>query len=475
MSKKWLLTVLVAVLLLLSGLLVYRRQQPEPVETETLPEVITLNQCAEEDLAKIVLSSTGGTVVLKQVEESWQVEPAQPVPVVHYQLLNIVDSFKDFIAEQVLFETVEDLAEFGLAAPQATATLFFQDGTEKKFYLGDAVPTGNGYYLMMDGDPRLFVVAYRYGKNFTVTATDLRDRNLPEIKTENLTLFRLKRAGGPTIEIKLPGPEGRPDGVPLGNWVMTKPYARIYTVNWEKFKPVLTRILSLRIDEFVHDQPADLKPYGLDQPRAEVQVEDGENSLHLLFGATVDGKTYFKYAGQPMVFAAERLNAGFLTVKPLDLIFRYAFIENIEKVDRIVVQGSGQSYELRITREKVATRTELEEATTDEGQGDGEEPEWVETFFVNGRKVTADAFRLFYQTLIGLSGEGEVQHQPAGEAEIRTSFYLNTGGRQPIVVSYVPYNQDFYAIVRDGIAEFVISRDQVTRMLKELAVLAQEN
>jgi len=477
MSKKRVLTTLVVVLLLLSGLLVYRRHRPEPAgpsdsEDKPAPE-LTLNQSEEGELVKIVLSSAGEKLVLKYGEDGWQVEPAPLVSVDTYKLSSIVESFRSFQADRILLDTVEDLAEFGLATPRATAVLSFRDGTEKTFYLGDETPTGNGYYLMKEGDPRLYVVAYRYGGQFTATPTDLRERSLPEINTENLTLFLLKRSGAPAIEIKPVGPEGSPDGVTLGRWVMTKPYRRAYTVNDEKFSALLSKITSLRIDEFVHDRPADLGPYGLESPRAEVRIADGGNSLHLLFGATVDGKTYFKYADQPMVFAVNNVDRGFLTVKPDELIFRYACMVDIKKVDRIVVEGAGQTYDLRITREEAPAGEE--EGAAGAGGEETAGPELVETFFVNGREVPEDAFRTFYQTLIGLSGEGEVQHQPAGTAEVRTSFYLNEGEEQPVIVSYVPYNQDFYAIVRDGLAEFAISRDQVARMLKELAALAQEN
>ena len=262
-------------------------------------------------------------------------------------------------------------------------------GRKRTFYLGAPIPTGGGYYLMMEGDPRICTVLAGYGEYFQSTAADLRERELPGIVGEELTYFKLVRTGQPTIEI-----QKRDEtmlGLPIGKWVMTKPYQTVMGMRWEEFQTVLSAVGALRIDEFVDDHPSDLSRYGLAKPAAELVMKDEKNTLHLFFGATVDGKTYFQEAGAPAVMAMQADKLDFLAVKPFDLIFRFAYIVDINLVDRIMIENRGTVYDL--TLEKIPV--------------EGEEEKTIPVFRMNGRKCAEESFRQFYQTLVGMQLEGE--------------------------------------------------------------------
>ncbi|NLW55089.1 MAG: DUF4340 domain-containing protein, partial [Firmicutes bacterium] len=335
MSKSWRLLSLLIVLCLLSGALWLLRTKPEP-ETVASTERFVLSEVPSTEMEKIVLTSKKGTLVLKKEDQVWRIEPEQPFAVDQFQLSLIVSNLRRINAERVVDETGERRAEFGLENPQATAEVFLTGGRKLTFYLGAPIPTGGGYYLMMEGDPRICTVLASYGEYFLSTATDLRERELPGIVGEELTYFKLVRTGQPTIEIQ------RRDesmlGLPFGNWAMTKPYQTVMGLRWEEFQTVLSAVGALRIDEFIEDKPSDLSRYGLAQPTAELEIRDQNNTLHLFFGATVDGKTYFRQAGAPAVMAVQADKLDFLTVKPFELIFRFAYIVDINQVDRIVIE-----------------------------------------------------------------------------------------------------------------------------------------
>lgn len=452
MSKSWRLLSLLLILCLLSGALLLLRKKPAE-ETAPPVERYVLSDVTSAEMEKIVITSQKGTLVLKQENGTWRIDPEQPFAVDQFRLGLIVSNLRRVNIDRVVDETGDRRAEFGLENPQAKAEVFLTGGRKLTFYLGARIPTGGGYYLMMEGDPRICTVLSSYGEYFLSTAADLRDKELPGIVGEELTYFKLARAGKPAIEI-----QRRNDamvGLPFGHWAVTKPYELPMGVKWEEFQAILDAVGALRIDEFIDDNPTDLGRYGLAKPTAELEMRDEKNTLHLFFGTTVDGKTYFKQAGSPAVMAMQAEKLDFLTVKPFDLIFRFAYIVDIKKVDRIVIEGHGKAYDLTLEQIPV----------------EGDEETTNQIFWVNGQKIADEPFRQFYQVLIGMQVEGENDRVLAEKPEVRTVFYLNTGDEREVVVSYVPYNDDFYAVFRNGRSEFVIHREQVENMLKKLAAL----
>ncbi len=452
MRKSWRLLSLFLILCVLSGALLLLRKKPAE-ETATRTEQFVLSEVTSAEMEKIVITSQKGTLVLKQENEAWRIEPEQPFAVDQFRLGLIASNFRRVNIDRVVDETGARRAEFGLDNPQAKAEVFLTGGRKLTFYLGARIPTGGGYYLMMEGDPRICTVVDSYGEYFLSTAADLRDKELPGIVGEEMTYFKLVRTGKPTIEVQKR--DEAMIGLPFGHWAVTKPYQFPMGVRWEEFQTILNAIGALRIDEFIDDNPKDLSRYGLAKPTAELEMRDEKNTLHLFFGATVDGKTYFKQAGTPAVMAMQAEKLDFLKVKPFDLIFRFAYIVDIKKVDRIVIEGHGKTYDVTIEQIPV----------------EGEEETTNQVFRVNGQKIDDEPFRQFYQVLIGMQVEGENDKTLAEKPEVRTVFYLNSGDERKVVVSYVPYNDDFYAVFRNGRSEFVIHREQVENMLDKLAAL----
>src|SRR5699024_2505294 len=103
--------------------------------------------------------------------------------------------------------------------------------------------------------------------------------------------------------------------------------------------------------------------------------------------------------------------------------------------------------------------------TTKKAEKEGEEDEVIETYKVDGKEVEEKPFKTYYQSLIGLMVDAENDNESDQDPEVMTTFFLNKGKDREIHVDYVPYDNDFYVVERGGRAEFVISKQQVKKML----------
>jgi hypothetical protein len=392
----------------------------------------------------------------------WEVENYEhPIELKQSAVNDIAYTFASLYAERVIEEeTPDDLESYGLKDPVVTAEATLKDGTKKVLYLGNKTATGT-YYLMAQDDPRVFEVWMNHGEHLMYTLADVRDMSLPEINIQEFTYFKMIHEGTRPIEIKVNDDQSEDEAqYGLGLWQMVQPYNEPMGVDSEGFQKILESIPNISINEFVEDAPEDLGKYGLDEPASELVVKDNENTLHLYFGSDADeDKVYCKTADSDTVYTVNKAILEFMDTDPFSLVEKFAFIVNIDNVDKIVVEGGGKTHTLTLSR------------TTKEAQEEGEEDEVVTTYNVDGQDVEEDPFKKYYQSLIGILVDAENDKEIEEEPEVKTTFYLNKGGNREIHVNYVPYNDEFYAVFRSGKAEFVVHRGQVEKMLEDLEAL----
>ena len=293
------------------------------------------------------------------------------------------------------------------------------------------------------------------------TLSDVRDKSLPEVDTMELTYFLIDKKDGKPIEIKINDEQSQEEAeFGLGLWRMTQPYNEPMGVDGTAFEELLNGMKVFTIEEFIEDGAQDLSKYGLDDPSLEFVMKDEENTLHLIFGDEYDeDKIYFKTPDSDSVYGMKKSNIDFVDVKPFKLVEKFAYIVNIEYVDKIEIEGLGKSYTLTLTRE------------TKEAEDEDEEDEVITTYKANGEEVEEKAFKKAYQSIIGILVDAEYSKDLEENPEVKTTFYLNKGSNREVHINYVPYDKDFYAVFRSGKAEFIVNRDAVHKMLDDLEAL----
>lgn len=436
----------------------YLANRPQEAEEIPVDTTIALADFGSDDLEQMILESEKGRLVLEKEEGEWKAVQDRSLELDQYKADNIANSFYNLRADKVVDEDPEDLASYGLENPAVTATAVLKDGSRRVFYLGDRIPVGSGYYLKVQAEPEIYIIGTWHGRNFSSLLSDLRSRDLPVISPEKAVYLHRVWENRPVVEIKKEKSTAEEKDFSLGEWRMVQPYRRTWGVRADKLQELLSGLASLQIDEFIVDHPGDLGNYGLDQPRGEVLVRDEENTLHLYFGDDYDGQyVYFQVAGSNKVYGVDRRKLSFMETSPFDLVEKFAYIVFIDYVDRIEIKAPGKSYELTMTRVS----------------GEEEDVEETVIYRLNGTEVEEAAFRRLYQQIISLTVEAENDKQLPEEPEVTVTFMLNTGGERKVVINYVPYNRDFYAVFRGGTGDFLISRQQVDEMLNAVEELAR--
>ncbi len=343
-----------------------------------------------------------------------------------------------------------------------------KNGSTIELYLGNQTPAGNTYYLQKKGDPTVYAVWMNHGEHFQWVVNDLRDKKLPAIDPQKIKTLLIARRGEPTIDILSKDEQDDSEVVfSMGLYRMIKPYSRPYATDTQAMSDWLQKLPSFSIDQFVEDNVKDWARYGLASPSAELLLQDDKNTLHLYFGdKTKDGKeVYFRVAGQNNAYAMSSDRLDFLDIKPFKLVDKFAFIVNIDNVDKVRVQGPGVDMALSMTRQ-------TKKVKNDEGK---EVDEVQTTYFAQGKEVKEDPFKKVYQSLIGLFIEGENKAPKHRLADVTMTYTLNKGNQRVHTIEYTPYDVDFYEVYVDGKTEFLMSRRQIGNMLADCDKFLKEN
>lgn len=429
-------------------------------------------------------------VVLERKGETWT-SPAEAsgVQLDQEEIKSILWSLCNMRYERVADENPKDLAPFGLSEPRARVVITLDDGSKVELLGGDKTPTGNGYYGMKGGEPKVYILPSYPGERLYVSLTDFRNRKLPTFNPEEVERLTLIH-GNTRISIE-PKPGSGIQESSFTTHILTSPYKLPRGVDTQAFNKLITALGKLQIKDFVSDKPASLTPYGLDKPEYEIAVKakvkekvtekEGDKevekeiqkdvSLHLLIGKEAaktgpeweKNRVFAKLKDSPTVFLLEDIRSD-ISVKPFDLIDKFAFIINIDKVDKLQIDYLGARHTGEIKREKV---------TVTEKDKDGKETkkeETKETFLFDGKEVKAEKFKDLYQNCIGLTIEAELPPggKATGRAEVTLEYYLNDPAGKMQRIQYLPFNRDFYALSREGVVEFLVSKRQLEKIGESL-------
>jgi len=465
-----------AVLAALAGAYAYLRLKPAPAAADTGEAAKKeLSKLDAEKLVKMELSERPeGTLTLVKRDGAWTLDPPLAVKLDTSTVDDLVYSFTALFAERTIEERPSDLAQYGLQPPRAVARAWLADGSTTKLLLGDSTPTGNTYYLQVEGDPAVYSVWMNHGQHFHWKVADLRSKALlATINTEEIAYYKARLRSGQTIEVVEKTPdETKQYQLGFGKYLMIKPYPTRRGVDAEKFDPVLRGPASIDIVEFVDDAPANLAAYGLDKPWGEILLRDKASTLHLLFGADRGtDRVCFKVAGERAVYATDRYKLDFLNTKAFDLVDKFVFIPNIDDVDRLDISARGATHVFTLAR----TTKPAAEASDQGASEDGAEPEVVTTYTGDGKELNEDWFKKFYQSVIGLIVDGEAPRAVANVPVVSIRFRLNKGDKRDVTVNLAPYDKIFYAPFVDGIGGFAITKVQVETMLEKMDALLAGN
>ena len=177
------LLIAAAVLAALSGVL-YWSNHRKTAEDNTVkaspdasPKILALNQA---DITRIAIRHKDQPQLdlARNASGAWQITAPKVLATDQDSVSSLLSTLSSLNSERLIEDKANDLVPYGLRNPSLALEVTLKDNKTQKVLVGDETPSGNAYYAMLAGDPRLFTVASYNKTSLDKSANDLRDKRL---------------------------------------------------------------------------------------------------------------------------------------------------------------------------------------------------------------------------------------------------------------------------------------------------------
>lgn len=460
------------------------QQESSNVETEEDSLVITTMDTSQISTIHFEMPDNEMTLILNE-EGTWLNYLDENFPLNQTYAGNMSSAFASISATRTIREENLELSEFGLKEPAAVISATLKDGTATLIKIGSKVPVTGGYYATLNDDGKVYVISESFYNAFNYNLMEMTVvETIPSITAENIMSLSIKNQDKPSFEVVYE--EDSPaDLSGFSNYIINKPYPTPVPADTDAITTLFANYTAMSFTSCVEYNATDLSIYGLDNPSSSIHItyyeeltqdadtDDREGSdeseekaqsvtkvnheLTLYLGGTDEnGDYYAKVSNSKAVHTISASTVATLTeIDPYENSYQYINLINLDGVNSVTLLVDGNTYELRIDR---ATKTV-----------EGEETE-VSTYYLNDKEMEEEAFKGLYQVIIGTVTDRLIPEEKGASSTtpyMRVTYEL-VNEEEPLVISYLPYDQNYYVVNTNGVEYFLADMRKVDEIYDSL-------
>jgi hypothetical protein len=154
------------------------------------PKILTLNTADITGLA--IEHKDQPTVDLsRNTSGNWQITAPQALAADQDSVSSLLSTLSSLDSDRLIDDKISDPASYGLATPPLQVAVTLKGDKTKKLLIGDQTPSGNAWYAMLAGDPRLFTIAGYSKTGLDKSTSDLRDKRLITVDFDKVSQIEL--------------------------------------------------------------------------------------------------------------------------------------------------------------------------------------------------------------------------------------------------------------------------------------------
>jgi hypothetical protein len=244
----------------------------------------------QNEFSAVKVVNEGGTFELEKKDADWVIKSPIQGPTDGSQVSSLLSDFTGAKAAEIVSETTEDPAKYGLDKPKLSLTTRFQAGGERTINVGSKVD--ENYYAKVSDRPQLLKVDKAFYDKLNTKLATLRSKQILKFDRDNLTKLYVKN---PNVTLSADKKDDK--------WTVTEP-ADKKDKEASTFK-IFSSLESQATE--VLDKPTAAISAKLAKPAVEVRLTDKSGKTTVVKISAADGDdVYIKVEGQPEVYKASK-------------------------------------------------------------------------------------------------------------------------------------------------------------------------
>ncbi len=299
-TKNTLIMAVVAGILMAAVYFLEIRGGEERAETERVADRLLRFETA--DVTGLNLETADSNISLQRVDDAWRITAPYDLAANDSAVDSIINRLQRADHDRMIDEAPDDLARFGLAAPEVEVTVELNDGSSHSLALGNGTPVGFNVFVRPSGGDTVYTTAAGLKDAVNKTLFDLRNRSILTFDEPDVARLDLKTAD---LDASIERQPALGDGIT--RWELTEPIEA--RADADTIADYLRRLRNDRALAYPSEDPGDedLATYGLDDPRLTVRIwTDDDSAITLEIGDESEepGGYYARRLGNAAVFVA---------------------------------------------------------------------------------------------------------------------------------------------------------------------------
>ncbi|MCP4725961.1 MAG: DUF4340 domain-containing protein, partial [bacterium] len=272
-------------------------------EEEKIKDLIYLFEFNDVEKVDVIRGDSSFSCV--RIEDNWQLTSPVNYKAHNTAVGSIINLFKNAKNENMVSETGEDLDGYGLGDRAPRMKLTFNDGSVKTLIVGENNPTDSHIYAKLEDSPEIFMTTASLHSKLREPLKNFRHRKILDVQRTAVDRMIINE-NGQEIVVKKRDPASV-------EWILEKPIET--KADDARVGILLDKIFSRDIVAFADDNPSDLGKYGLDNPRATLEIYSGDGSAgkKISFGNPVKDRVYLMIDDKNAVFEMDSSDINMMT------------------------------------------------------------------------------------------------------------------------------------------------------------------
>jgi hypothetical protein len=242
-------------------------------------------------ISKISLDRGGGPIVCSKALDDWMLEKPIQARADGQKIDEIVRTLHEAEVEEFVAEECDDAAVYGLDRPTLRVSLAAGE-TEVTKSLNVGKKKGKTYYAKDVSRDPVFTLDSSLVSELEVNVFDVRDKSVLAFKPHKVREIRLRTGN---LDLRC-----RKDTT--GTWQILEPIH--VRADESKINDLLWGAEGLKAEEFVSDSPKDFAPYGLAEPKVQIELwMDSDSTARILSIGKKEGeRVYVRNNTAPSIY-----------------------------------------------------------------------------------------------------------------------------------------------------------------------------
>jgi Domain of unknown function (DUF4340) len=182
----------------LAGVLYWseRHEAKKALEAPTISPPAILRVDPATVSALTVKQKTAQPIAMARSGAQWQITSPGTFPADPGTVSGMLTTLAPLNSQSVVEDHATNLANFGLNDPSVEVDVTGKDNKTSRLLIGDDAPTGDGVYVAVAGDLRVFIASSFIKTSLNKSLSDLRDKRLLPIDASTVSGLELIRKGG---------------------------------------------------------------------------------------------------------------------------------------------------------------------------------------------------------------------------------------------------------------------------------------